>query len=175
MKNNFNFIFVRHGKTDYNTNINDYQDLSLNSEGIDQIKKIHLKIKANFDLNKILILSSPLTRALETAKIISDSFQPKLEIKIYEDLRELFYGNSILHPESMENFNQRIKSIIQILHDTYISNDYTILIVSHQNVFRVLSTFLANDRHSLDYGGICYFKILNENSILENNYSLNFM
>ena len=62
---------VRHGKTDWNVmhKIQGKVDISLNEEGIKQAKEVRDKLK-NIKFNKIYV--SPLKRALETCKVITD-------------------------------------------------------------------------------------------------------
>ena len=62
---------VRHGETDWNKEhrIQGHQDIPLNEQGRRDAKKAKNKLKnVNFDV----VFSSPLSRALETAKIITD-------------------------------------------------------------------------------------------------------
>ena len=78
---------VRHGKTDWNKEgiIQGITDIPLNEEGINDSKTLKLEIdKLKIDI----CISSPLKRALETAKIITDS-----KIIIDELLIERKFGN----------------------------------------------------------------------------------
>jgi len=83
------FYFIRHGQTDYserNTKI--YQDFGVNlanltETGIQQIKETAKDPRLK---DADLILSSPYTRALQTAAILSKELN--IEIKIETDLHE---------------------------------------------------------------------------------------
>ena len=61
---------VRHGQTDWNVQhkLQGSVDIPLNSTGLKQAQELSTKIET-LDFN--LIISSPLSRALETAKIIN--------------------------------------------------------------------------------------------------------
>lgn len=82
--------FIRHGETSYNKNniLMGSIDAELNKAGIAQARSI-----ADFctSLNIKVIYSSPLTRALQTAKIISKTIA--CPIVIVEELAERYYGD----------------------------------------------------------------------------------
>ena len=65
------FYFFRHGETDYNVNkrMQGWLDIPLNQNGIEQAKLL-AKNLSNIQID--CIYSSPLSRALDTAKIISE-------------------------------------------------------------------------------------------------------
>ena len=80
---------VRHGKTEWNNRgiTQGLTDIPLSLEGADDAKILAKQM----DLSKIdICISSPLSRAYETAKIIC---QDKLDIIIDEKLKERCYGN----------------------------------------------------------------------------------
>lgn len=76
------FILLRHGATDYR-GIDNYNFAHLSEKGILEIEKAAQN--SVFGDSDILI-SSPLTRAIESAYIISNKYG--LDVKIYDDLRE---------------------------------------------------------------------------------------
>ncbi len=83
-------ILVRHGKTKWNAE-GRYQgkiDIPLNEEGLSQAFKVAQALR-DFDIKAIY--TSPLSRALETAKKIA-SFHPNATLHILEDLKEIDHG-----------------------------------------------------------------------------------
>ena len=80
---------VRHGETDWNKT-NRFQgrtDIPLSEEGIWQAKQTKERLKNQFDV----VYTSPLIRAVQTAKIISDD--TNLFPTIYENLIEIDFGH----------------------------------------------------------------------------------
>lgn len=81
-------ILIRHGETEWNKELR-FQgstDIPLCEEGIQQAKLVSNKLNGNFDV----VYASPLDRAYQTAKIISES--KSMTPIIYEDLREINFG-----------------------------------------------------------------------------------
>ncbi len=84
-----NFILVRHGETDYSfVNANGFKghglDLaSLTSNGIETVKKL---AKNDVFKNSSILISSPYTRAMQTASIIGK--YNNLDINVETDLHE---------------------------------------------------------------------------------------
>lgn len=79
---------IRHGQTDWNLKeiIQGNQDINLNNHGKSQAIELKRKLEGiKFDY----IISSPLNRAVETAKIATDN---KIDIRIDSRLRERGYG-----------------------------------------------------------------------------------
>jgi phosphoserine phosphatase len=72
MNDTKHLILIRHGATDWNLpgRLNSFTDNPLNQQGISEVKKLAKYIKSSFP--HATIWTSPLTRAQETAKIISD-------------------------------------------------------------------------------------------------------
>ena len=62
-------IIVRHGESEYNTDISESLDSSLTTEGILQVKKTAEYLK-KIDLSEFEGITSPYLRTLQTAKII---------------------------------------------------------------------------------------------------------
>ena len=137
-------FYIRHGQTDWNVKkiVQGTTDIPLNKTGIMQAKEAQKKV---MDKNINLILSSPLSRAKETAEIINEVLG--VELILDERLRERNYGTlegkSHLdindgevwcseHPETLENLNQVFERISGFLDDIKIRYaDRTILVVSH--------------------------------------------
>ena len=137
---------VRHGQTDWNLE-GRYQgriDIELNSKGREQAIEIKEKLKEiKFDK----VFSSPLKRALETAKIITDN-----DIEIDERLIERCNGelegklksecvnmvdftdenDSKLGVELLPKFRGRIENFLSEIEKKY--NGKNILIVTHAGV-----------------------------------------
>ena len=82
------YIF-RHGETDYNkeNRTMGWLDIPLNDKGISQAKDLAKVIKP---INLDIIFSSPLSRCLETAKIVAESANTKIITN--DDLRERSFG-----------------------------------------------------------------------------------
>lgn len=81
-------LLIRHGETEWNT-LGKFQgctDIALSEDGIKQAKLLNDRLKGEFDY----IYASPLSRALETAKIlVSDNNK---EVTIAPDIREINFG-----------------------------------------------------------------------------------
>ena len=140
-----------------------------------QAKKSYEIIKKNIKKNikEILIFSSALNRAYETAEIFSSKIQPKPEINKLYQLNERYYGDysnanekNILSyvPEDAESsisFQERVHDIfIELLSKN--SNKGIIIIVSHQKVFECLTNWLIGEKLKLSQGGVCSFKKSNK-------------
>ena len=83
-------LLIRHGETDWNRNgrFQGRSDLPLNQRGKDQAHALALTLK---DEPLTAIYSSPLTRALETARLIKD-FHPSVPLFEEEGLVEMNLG-----------------------------------------------------------------------------------
>jgi alpha-ribazole phosphatase len=157
-------ILVRHGETDKNSNskLHGTDDPeTLNEIGLNQIK---LTTKAIAGLQPSIVYSSTEARALESAKIISESLHILLEPidgiqernwgiftdKPWADVRAVLdpmnleerYNYMPPQGESWKTFESRlIKAINNISSD----NKYkTIVVVTHAGVIRALMPFLLN-------------------------------
>lgn len=92
-----NIYVIRHGQTDYNVK-NVYQgqtDIPLNSKGIQQAKEVAQKVK-NLKIKVDFILVSPLSRAQETAKYISEAIG--ISFITEKGLIERSFGDMEGHP-----------------------------------------------------------------------------
>ena len=90
MNNTKYLILIRHGSTDWNLpgRLNSFTDNPLNQQGISDVKKLAKYIKSSFPHAKIW--TSPLTRAKETAKIISDELES--DVNILSSATEINFG-----------------------------------------------------------------------------------
>lgn len=152
------FYFLRHGKTDWNDKqlCQGQQDIPLNAEGREEVVKIcPLIAQLSFDR----IVTSSLSRALETAQIIQA--HTKHSLTILEELQERAWGSKEGIPsaemyaievqeesrsdyisgfgiEERQTFKKRI---IAGINESL--KDKTPLIVSHGRVFLVLLEILG--------------------------------
>jgi probable phosphoglycerate mutase len=111
--------FVRHGQTDWNLH-GRYQgstDTSLSQIGENQAaQNAQLFIRQlqadQVETSQIQIVSSPLKRARQTARIISEQFDPAPSIHAEPRLRELSIGRweGLTSPEVKEKFYEERKS-----------------------------------------------------------------
>lgn len=149
------FYFIRHGETEWNR-IGRYmgqRDIPLNSFGQTQARDMQARVQS-LDVETMCV--SPLTRTLETAKILNDGWGKPLQV--VEDLKEVGWG---IHEgewqddgsrfnewisgnfvpqggESLKQFVARVqKGVSQALESTG-----PVLIVSHGGVFYGLQTLL---------------------------------
>ncbi|APF40786.1 histidine phosphatase family protein [Neomicrococcus aestuarii] len=85
--------FVRHGQTDWNAEglLQGGTDVPLNDHGRLQAHETAKLLKSNGPWD--VIVSSPLKRALETAKILADELGCNQHIKTYTELKERSYGD----------------------------------------------------------------------------------
>lgn len=85
-------VLVRHGKTDWNTSarFQGHTDIPLNDYGIEQAKKTALRLK-NWDAQ--LIVTSPLSRAMDTAKAIAGEQKCALTPVPMSGLSEVYFGD----------------------------------------------------------------------------------
>ena len=148
---------IRHGETDWNNigKLQGREDIPLNKNGIEQINNVVKYLKYN---NWKIIISSPLSRAKMSAKIISKEIG---NIKIYEenDFIERDYGkvSGMTIEERKANFpngncegiepmetlkNRTVTAIMKYL-KKYENND--IIIVSHGAVINSILAYLSEN------------------------------
>jgi len=96
-------ILIRHGETDWNTKqiFRGRKDISLNEVGLAQAKAVGASLK---DVQIDVVYSSPLGRALETAKILADS--RSLEIELEEGFIDIDFGKwqGVSHEKVKEKY-----------------------------------------------------------------------
>lgn len=149
------FYFLRHGETDWNKKqvYMGGQDIPLNEVGRAQASLIHQHIKG---IRIDHIVSSPLSRAMETAQIVNTHLG--LSITILDELRECSWGSAEGQPlndnnmienwlngrppeggESPIEFEKRIMQGVKKALDL----SPHVLIVSHGGVYHTLSRMMA--------------------------------
>ena len=150
------FYFVRHGESTANIDgiSAGWSDVLLTEKGRQQALEVAHRIQdegIRFDL----IISSPLLRAYDTAKIIADvNDVPGNVISIVDELKEKSSGSLELGPldtifntteeqmeqfggENAEIFRERIEEAIRIIHRKSEGRD-AVLIVAHSGVYKML-------------------------------------
>ena len=151
--------FTRHGQTIWNVEnkICGSTDIELTPKGIEQAKELGQKIKnENIKIDKILC--SPLIRAYDTAKYISEA--TGLPLKIEERLTEQNFGkyegtarngeefklskqsfaDNYSGGESMLRLAQRIYNLL----DDIKNDDNIYLLVAHNGIARVINSYFNN-------------------------------
>lgn len=152
---------VRHGQTNWNIEkkTQGHTDIPLNEVGLNQARELSNKIK-ELKINKII--TSDLSRAKETARIINNVFNTD----IIEDkrLREINYGNlegisrNLVTSDMWDTFNLfpeklnaepkiNIFNRVKNFFDENISNsDENILIVTHGGLLRMIMYYINNNK-----------------------------
>ncbi|WP_427339678.1 alpha-ribazole phosphatase [Caloranaerobacter sp. DY30410] len=169
-------ILVRHGETQANIDklYSGWTDFPLTDRGKEQVKNLlEILSKENIDT----IYSSPLSRALVTAEIISKHIGKKIYVS--EKLKEMNFGifegksykeiSETYHLEWEKWINDNIKyripngeSLIDMYNrvtqfiDKLKDKDGTFLLVTHAGVIRIVITYLLN----LNIDEMWHFKIL---------------
>ena len=140
-----NIYIVRHGQTEYNINgrIGGRIDVPLNEKGIEEAYEVKEKLK---DIKFDKVYSSPLKRAYETARIITNEdiikddriierSNGKLEGKLKSEIKEIIDFNDPNEKrydiESIIDFRNRIKNFLD---DITNMDGENILIVTHAGV-----------------------------------------
>lgn len=90
MSKEVTFYIVRHGETQYNVEglIQGWVDSPLTEKGVLRTKELAIELQT---VGFSRIVSSTLQRAVETAKIINEYYN--LKIDTFDDLREVNFGN----------------------------------------------------------------------------------
>ena len=148
-------LLVRHGETDYNKNklIQGHSDIELNETGRDQARNAGQKL-TEYDID--FAFSSPLKRAVETARLMLDNSNNEINInkEITEDARliEKFFGDfeestfdeyfSALEAqaglESIEKDEEVYERASSFFNEKYLNHkDETILVVCHGAFIRI--------------------------------------
>jgi broad specificity phosphatase PhoE len=113
--------FIRHGQTDWNLlgkSQGQEHDIPLNDTGKLQAKITgkYLKAYRSFNCNFDLILTSPLTRAVQTAQIIAKKLELEHEkVLIMPDLIETKVGKFA----GLANHEEPRRSFLHLLHEKY--------------------------------------------------------
>ena len=148
-----NLYVVRHGETLWNREkrVQGVTDMPLTDKGRQEAKKLQELIKS---LNIDVVISSPLIRARETAKILVDS---KLPINTDDRIKERDWGMNegalnttvdtwdcwdvilntrVQNIEPIQDFMYRVSSFLEDIKVRY--KDKNVLVVTHSAVSRVI-------------------------------------
>lgn len=154
-----NLYVVRHGQTIWNleNRVQGITDIPLTLEGIKSAEELKELVKS---LNIDVVISSPLKRARETAKILVDF---KLPINTDDRIKERDWGmnegakidevdrwdcwdvilnTKVQNIESIQDFMYRVSSFIEEIKIKY--KDKNVLVVTHSAVIRVIHYMLGN-------------------------------
>lgn len=175
--------FVRHGQTDFNKNgfVQGRVNIPLNDTGRSQAKDLGLILKAQGEVFD-QVLSSPLSRALETANIIRKTLG--IEKPIYVDHqfveRDFFHldGTSVETAlplfrqknytyDGYENDQMMIKRITKAVRKLYQHfKDQKVLMVVHSHVIKALLVSIDPDTYQfsdlIQHVDIIYFEITDQ-------------
>ena len=152
------FFLIRHGETDWNKQflLQGREDIPLNEDGIAQA---HVTGKALSNIHVDLILSSPLSRAFNTAKIIASyTNNPKIIIEenlIERDFGKLsglcYKGRNVFagfegddEAEPLEKVTQRIFSVLNKYAQEADEKNLRIVVVAHGAILRTVKDALGN-------------------------------
>lgn len=154
-----NLYVVRHGETIWNQEkrVQGITDIPLTLEGIKNTEKLKDLVST---LNIDVVISSPLSRARETANILVDS---KLPINTDDRIKERDWGmnegalidevdrwdcwdvvlnTKVQNIECIQDFMYRVSSFIEEIKIKY--KDKNVLVVTHSAVIRVIHYMLGN-------------------------------
>ncbi len=155
------FYFMRHALTDYNLkpNVIEQPNIPLNSAGQEQARKAQ-KLCESLSIQKIYY--SPLLRTLQTMQITTKNIVcPKISLPDIQErcfgysknvLEKNVYNKTLQYSESLAEFKSRIEHGIS----TAISNDETVLFISHGDVYLRLCDLLEIDPLTLNHAAIIH-------------------
>ena len=149
---------VRHGETIWNQEhkVQGITDIPLTDKGKDEAKELQDLVK---NLNIDVVISSPLIRARETAKIITNSSLPiNTDDRIKErdwglnegadidtvdkwDCWDVILNTRVQNIEPIQDFMYRVSSFIEDIKIRY--KDKNVLVVTHSAVSRVIHYLLG--------------------------------
>lgn len=167
-KNSKKIYFIRHGQTDHNgVRIFQSDIAKLNDHGVSQAKSVARKIPNDIEA----IVSSPLLRAQETAKIIADKSNSTVEIlssltefknppiirgksyddvdvsKIYDDWCSELLENSSYNSSDTENYYDLIERAREVLDFLAKRKEESLVAVTHSELIRaILGVVLVGDK-----------------------------
>ena len=156
---NMNVFIARHGETEWNkaNRVCGRTDIELTENGKDQAERLAEKLAAN---NIDLIISSPLKRATQTSKIISEICNAPvgMDDRLIEQDYGIYEGADRQNPdflankrnfayrypngESMMQVAARVYPLLEELKEKYV--DKNILLLCHGGVCRVLKTYFQD-------------------------------
>lgn len=154
-----NLYVVRHGETIWNKEhkVQGITDIPLTEKGREEAKELQSLVK---DLNIDVVISSPLIRARETAKILVDSCLPiNTDDRIKErdwgmnegadidsvdrwDCWDVILNTRVQNIEPLQDFMYRVSDFIEDIKLRY--KDKNVLIVTHSAVSRVIHYLLES-------------------------------
>lgn len=168
---------VRHGETDANRNyiVQGRMDNPLNEYGKSQAFHTGQYFKTN-DIKFDLILSSPLKRSFETARLIQQGMQTSKPIIVHQDLIERNFGDydgqkitddytdlikrgAIPHLEKNDVLEKRVMGALKEICTKYPNR--RLLIVTHSHVIKALLVNLLPDFTYRSFLFNCSVNILN--------------
>jgi probable phosphoglycerate mutase len=156
--------FIRHGESEANLKhvfAGQKDNSPLTQKGIEQAKAEGLKIK-EMGLNISKVISSPLVRAFDTAKIVSEIIGYNKEIEIDQRITEYDMGmltgtptfeisSKILvkaeNAEDPKKFDDRVDSFLKEWNEY----DGDVLMVAHAGVGRIIETIKLGTNPELFY------------------------
>ena len=149
------YYFVRHGESTANVDrvSAGWSDVALTENGINQAYKTAKEIK-DLGIKFDVIISSPLSRALDTAKIIAKlNNYPEQSIKLLDKLKEKSAGSMELGPisvifdkteqefkemggENAEMFRDRVRIVLEEIKKLS-KGCNIVLIVAHSGIYKM--------------------------------------
>ncbi len=150
---------VRHGQTKWNLEhrVQGVSDIPLTELGINEAKELANLVK---DLNIDVVISSPLSRARDTAKILIDNRLPvNTDDRIIErdwgmnegmninevdgiDCWDVILNTNVQGIERVQDFMKRVSEFIEDIKIKY--KDLNVLVVAHSAVLRVIHYLLGS-------------------------------
>ena len=136
-------ILLRHGETDFNkSKMSQSGDVNpdINDIGYKQSELTADYLKERFNICKIY--SSTLSRAMQTANIISDKISSNINVieepKLKESSKKILESNNITKEESKKLVGQRARNIFEKILNDNLDINGDILLVSHGAVIKNL-------------------------------------
>jgi len=185
------FYLIRHGQSKGNLEsdkkyiIHGQKDKSgLTKKGINQIKKL-CQLISNQKIKIDIIITSPVKRAYQSAKIIKNNLKEKLPFKIDERLTDQDFGE--FEGKSWREIKEKysswialyqknplkipwpkgeakidiIKRLLSFLNEIKKTKQKNILIVAHEEIIRIILSLIFNDKNYEIFRRRDLFKIKN--------------
>jgi len=180
MTHKVRILLARHGQTEWNAQrrFQGKTDVPLNESGLNEARMLAVRLK-NWPVD--VIYTSPFSRALETAKIVSDLNVNAARLEVRSELEEMSFGNweklsvhdvaksfpgryeawkddpSKVVPPGGESFEDVVKRVKPVLDDILNREDREVLIVAHGGVIRAIVVLLLG----LSPSGIWHMRLDN--------------
>lgn len=149
---------VRHGQTEWNLEhrCQGISDIPLTEKGIENAKELQ-PLVSTLDID--IVISSPLSRAIDTAKIITDNKYPiNIDDRLTErnwgmnegvvvdeidqiDCWDVILNTNVQGIERVQDFMERVSSFLEDIKVRY--SDKKVLVVAHSAVLRVIHYLLG--------------------------------